>query len=70
MQGSESGRFTRWHWVTFAGSIATAMLFSRFVIGEAVRKYQINDFVVGASGIVMLAVTLRIAFVGYRRRNR
>lgn len=43
-------------WGVFIGSISAAMLFAKFVIGEAKRMPNIPDAVVGASALIMLAV--------------
>jgi hypothetical protein len=64
--GRDSGNFTTKHWIVFLASLAGAMLFAKFGIGFAVRKFQINDIIVGASGIAVLAVFTGITFFGSR----
>ena len=64
--GRDSGNFTAKHWLVFLASLAAAMLFAKFGIGFAVRKFQINDIIVGASGIAVVAAFAGITFLGSR----
>jgi hypothetical protein len=65
-RGRDAGHFTAKHWLVFLASLGAAMLFAKFGIGLAVRKFQINDIVVGASAIAVLAAFAAITFLGSR----
>ena len=56
MRARTMGKFTPLNWGVFIASMLGAMLFARFVIGEAKRMPDLPDLAVGLSAVVMLAV--------------